>query len=261
MSDYGVKGSRPGYDVGSAVDYLMQFNSSWPHLKVHETGTSSSTVSHNLGYPPFHFIASTYSAGAVDQFSSFEWGVTSTQLTRSAGSGSKRYFIFRLPLDQDYTAPDVDGGTIKTTDNDDYGFKLAKPGKDIDSTDMRDFALHSSTQSPMVHKVSHGPMTLAGGFGYYREVAHGLPYTPIAFAFIKPGTNSLGMPTNRYGVVNPPVGVSSFWYTVDDAVSGYGGSGKVLVWANDFDFSAASDVSVVILKEPLLKEEVTVNFP
>lgn len=261
MADFGAKGSLPGYDVSTAVDYLMQFNSSWPHLKVHDTGTSSSTVTHNLGYPPFHFIASTFVAGAVDQFSSFEWGATSTQLTRSSGSGSKRYFIFRLPLDQDYTAPDIAGTTSKTTEDNDFGFKLAKPGASIDSTDMRDFALHSNTRSPMVHKVDHGPMTLAGGFGYYREVAHGLPYTPIAFAFIKPGTNSLGMPTNRYGIVNPPIGVGSFWYTVDDAVGAYGGTGKVLVWASNLDFSSASDVSVVILKEPLEKEEVTVNFP
>lgn len=260
MADFGAKGSLPGYDVGTAIDYLMQFNSSWPHLKVHETGTSSSTVTHDLGYPPFHFIASTFAAGGIDQSAHDEWSVDSTQLIRALGSGSKRYFIFRLPLDQDFTAPSVDGGTAKTSDNDDYGFKLAKPGKNIASTDMRDFALHSGTQSPMVHKVSHGPMALAGGFGYYYEVAHGLSYTPVAFAFIKPSTNIIGLPT-RYGIVMPPIGISGRWYTVDNAVSGYGGSGKVLVFADSTFFTAAPEVSVVVLKEPLLKEEVTVNFP
>lgn len=251
MGDFGAKGSVPGFDILTVIDYLMQFNSSWPLLKQHETAVFSGTVNHDLGYPPFHFI--TTPDGRVEQFAAFS--VDSTTLTRDAGSDTPRYFIFRLPLDQDFTASTVSGTTTPTTVDRDFGFKITKPGKDTSSTDMRDFALHSSTRSPMVHMVSNGTMVnTGGGLGYERTVTHGLGYIPITFAFIKPSTNVIGSPVGRYMIIRPAVGVGSEYYSVDTT--------SVYITADEgTSYTAAPDVSVVVLKEPFNKETVNVSYP
>src|SRR5690242_3832335 len=108
---YNVKGSTPGYDAKTAADYLLSFSSGWPLLKLHETGNFSGTVTHNLGYPPFYLLTRPASGlgsadGRIDQEAS-NYGVDSTTLSRSSGSGNPRYFIFRLDLSTDYVAPNI----------------------------------------------------------------------------------------------------------------------------------------------------------
>ncbi len=254
MGDFGAKGSVKGYDVKSAVDYLLQFNSSWPLLKVHDTDVTSGTVTHNLNYFPFHIITTptgqvNQSAGLGDNF-----GVSGTQLVRSSGSGSFRYFIFRLSLEDTFTAPIVPGGTSAGTIDSDYGYKVAKIGKSINSTDMRDFSLHSSTRSPALHKVDNDTMSnTGGGLGYERTVTHGLTYTPVVFVFIKPSINTLGLNVDRYCIVPPPTGVAGIYFTVSAT--------SVYVTADSFSFSSAPTVSVVVLKDPLAKEAVNITYP
>lgn len=260
---YIAKGTPEGNDVDTAVDYLNTFNSSAPLLKVHETNVSSSTVTHNLGYFPLFFImypSGGYVPGAVNQFSSTEWSVTTSQLVRSSGTGSIRYFIFRQSLEVNFSAPYVDGGKSPITSSSNYVFKLSKPGTAVNSQDMRDYSLHSNTKSPMIHKVDYGAMTLISG-SYYRVVAHGLPYTPTVIVYMKPGTNSLGLSANNYGMVMPPVGVSGRYFVVDYAVSGQGGVGYVTVWADPFYFSTPPQISVVILKDPYDREIINRTYP
>jgi hypothetical protein len=258
MGNFGAKGSPPGYDVRMAIDYLLQFNSSWPLLKIHDTGTFSGTVTHNLGYPPFHMLtrpaAGVGSAdGRIEQHAS-NYSVDSTTLSRNSGSGSPGYFICRLPLDQDFTAAILAGSTSASVPSDDYGFKLTKPGKSINSTDLRDYALHSSTRSPMIQQVKHGAMSnTGGGLGYEYTVTHNLGYTPIAFAFLKPGTNSLGLAEDRYAIVMPPIGVAGRYYEPN--------ASTVYVTADNTMFTETPEVSVVILKEPFNKQTVNVSFP
>lgn len=248
---YVVKGTPPGFDVHGAIDYLLSFDSSWTLLKIGDSNTFSGTVTHSLGYPPLHFIAQ--ADGRLDQ-SAANYAVDATSLARSSGVGTPRYFIFRLDLTTDFTAPLTPGSTTQTTQNDGYVFKITKPGKDTNSTDMRDYALHSNTRSPMIHKVDHGVMTnTGGGLGYERTVSHGLGYTPLAFVFMKPGTNTLGLDANRYGIVEPPVGASSKYYTVDAT--------NVYITADTAAFSAAPTVSVVVLKDPFTRDVVNVSFP
>lgn len=260
--DYGLRVSLPGYDINKVVDYLQQFNSSWPLLKVHDTGVSNTTVDHNLGYVPF-FIT-TNPGGGVDQFSHEGLSMSDTQLVRDSDSTSDfRYFIFRLNITENYTAPNIDGGTTKTDIDHDYGIKVSKPGASAESTDMRDFAIHSSTRSPAVHKVASGPMVEEDGDLYF-EIEHGLPYTPLVFAFIKPTDNTLGYPEDRWGVVMPPVGVSGRHFTVDeDLTTGHGGPGKVCVMAlkQGVDWFRKAEASIVVLKDPFHKDSVNVSYP
>lgn len=254
---YKAKGTPPGLDVKNAIDYLQSFNSGWPLLKVHETNTSSGSISHNLGYFPMYFTTHPSGAfagsGSVDQGIFREWSVNQSSLIRDSGSGSRRYFIFRLNLLQNFEAEITDGlNNSPGESGDNYVFKLSKPGSDIRSNDMRDFALHSDTRSPLVHKVNHGPMSSSGGL-LTRTVNHNLGYVPTAFAYIRPDTNSIGMNADRYYFVPPPVSTLGFFYSVD--------SSEVTVTADSSTFSGSPDVSVVILKDPFDKDVINVSYP
>lgn len=251
MADYGSAASISGFDVKVAQDYLLSYNSSWPLLKIDSTGQFGGTVTHNLGYPPFFLMAT--STGQVDQ-SSYDFSVSSTVLSRVSGSGTPRYYICRLPLNQNYTAPIIAGDSTQNITNTDYGIKVSKPGKSISSTDLRDFSLHSGTRSPMVQKVDNGAMTnTGGGLGYERTVAHGLSYTPLAFAFILPGTNSLSLEPNQYSIVVPSIGVSGYYYSVDSA--------SVYITADPFFFTDPPTVAVVVLKNPYTLDTVNRTYP
>lgn len=257
MSDFGAKASVPGYDVKTVADYLQLFNSSWPLIKVSQTGTYTSTVNHGLSYAPFHLVATT--TGQVDQNvgvggPSGTFGVNSVSLDRTSGVATPRYYIFRLSLTDNYTAPLIPGAIVQGTSNGDFGFKVTIPGKSITSTDLRDYSIHSSTRSPMLQKVDLGAtINTGGGLGYERTVAHGLSYTPLGFAFILPGANSLGLATDRYYLVPPPIGVAGFYYTID--------STNVYVTADPFYFSSPPVVSIVVLKNPYTLEVVNKVYP
>lgn len=253
---YVVKGTPKNYDVTTAADYLLNFSSSWPLLKLHETGNFSGTISHGLGYPAFYLLArpaggSGTADGRIDQLAS-NYAMTSSMLSRNSGSGSPRYFIFRTDLTTNYTAPTVSSSTASSASPDGYVFRMTKPDKDTDSTDMRDFALHSNTRSLMLHKVDEEQMSVAAS-GWERTVAHGLSYIPEVFVFIKVGTNPNGYDPNGYLIVPPPIGASLFSYTVD--------STNVYVTADGSFNQAVPRASVVVLKDPLTKEIINVSFP
>lgn len=254
MADIGMKGSQLGYDILDVQDYLQSFNSSWPHLKLDSTGVYSGAVSHNLGYPPFHIVTRNSGDGRVDQLAGDSFAVSSSALTRFSGADTPRYFIFRQDLTTNYTATTIDGSTTASGYDDDFGFRLTKPGADISSDDMRDYALHSGTSAPLIHMVDHGNMTnTGGGLGWERTVSHNLGYTPTVFVFLKPGTNGLGLPSAEYGYVPTAVGVSGRYYSAD--------SSSVYITADSFSFTGAPAASVVVLKNPFTTTTINMSYP
>lgn len=67
---YGIKVSRPGFDVFSARPNELSFNSQYKTLKVHTAGSGSLTdssrtvtIPHNLGYVPVFMVHNTMDAG------------------------------------------------------------------------------------------------------------------------------------------------------------------------------------------------------
>lgn len=260
MGDFGAKGSVPGYNVLTALDYLLQFSSSWPLLKVHATNTASITwnatpqtiYTHNLGFPPFFFIVS---GGKIVLSTGI--GVDNSVLaydgsSPGVGTFSFRYYVCRLDLTQAFSAPVILGASTLGAQSDDYGFKVTKPGKASTSTDLRDFALHSSTRSLMVHKVDPGTTSLSGGY-YQRTVAHGLTYLPLAFAFVKYGTNTIGANANYYYMMNQPAGVSPSDYSFDAT--------NVSMRIDSTYVSAAPVTTAVVLKDPYARETINLTFP
>lgn len=249
---YVAKGTPPGYGVDTVIDYLQSFNSGWPLLKVGMTGVYSGAVTHGLNYPPFFITTWSFVPGGPDVFSR-QFGVNTTQLIRGAGSETPRYYIFRLDLSTSFTAAQISGSTTASVKNDNYVFKMTKEGKDISSTDMRDFSLHSGTRSPMVHMVRPGSMGVVSG-GWGATVNHNLGYIPEVFVFIKPNSNAGGLISDRYYPVPPSVGVDIVSYSVT--------SSSVTVFADGAIFtSGIPEYSVVVLKQPFIKQAVNVSFP
>jgi hypothetical protein len=261
MGDFGAKGSVPGYDVNATVDYLQSFNSSWPLLKVEHAAAATITLNatpqtiytHNLGFAPMYLIVKD---GKIDALPP-GIGVDASVLAYDGNSGiggsySFYYYVFRLPLTTNFTAPNVGSAITTVPKNDDFGFKVAKPGKSVDSTDLRDFSLHSSSRSLMVHKVDYGATAFDGSV-YTRTVNHGLSYTPIGFCFFKFGAGLAGYNPDYFYSLNGPQGTQDAYYTLDS-------TSMVISEVSAF-VTAAGDATAVILKDPFAKEIVRVSFP
>lgn len=86
--------------------------------------------------------------------------------------------------------------------------KVVKTGKSIDSTDPRDFSLHSEINTLKIYKSGYGTLSLATGVTSTVNITHNLGYKPIIFGFFKhPGSSCwFGMPCrtyNTFGIVSP----------------------------------------------------------
>lgn len=173
-STVGFRISKPGYDANRTSGSNMLFDSSWPSLPIAFettianpiTSTSSTaTVAHNLKYPPLTFIWALNTNGGIANAPMRVMqaaNVDSTNVYLTGGqldgvqqnallTASKlniKCFAVDLSTDIDYTlAP---GDTFNLPYDNSYGIKVVKNGKDINSKDMRDFALHSRCQSPLI---------------------------------------------------------------------------------------------------------------
>lgn len=250
MGNFGAKGTLSGYDVETARDYLQSFNSSWPLLKVQQTGQYGGTVSHGLSYPPMFFVLT--ANGAINQYA--DYAVDSSVMVRNSGSGTPRYYIFNLNLLENFEAPTVAGETAQAPVNKNFGFKVAKAGKSVYSQDMRDFSLHSGVKSPMLHKVDYGPLPVGGVLGYEKTISHNLGYTPTVFVYMKPGSNTFGLDPNRWIIVPTVSGTGNFaLYEVTNST--------VTVYGDNFALTGSPEISVVILKDPFNKQTITKTYP
>lgn len=255
MSDFGLKIAQKGFDAKTCADYQLAFSSAWPLLKIHDTGTFTipdatldvTIATHSLGYVPLFwvFINAPYVDGAyyganvsriaepgVNQFAAMNATDLKWQgATRGAAAGviTGRYYIFRYDNQTTFTAPIITSSTASTASIvNDFGFKVAKQGKSITSTDLRDYVVHSGTRSPMVHMTGHG--TFAGPSS--TTVTHSLTYLPMYFTWAK---------INAFG--------DSRWQMVasaDDA------SVSATTTQITFALPYACDYSYLIMKDPLL---------
>jgi hypothetical protein len=252
-----VKLAQPGFDVKTAGDENLIYNSNWPLLKIYKQGsaiipdvTQSYTVTtHDLKFTPFFFFFSNatlntwLASGAIsnerrsDFFGPIGDGFLGIDHERlfytpqgSPGtSGSLRiyYYIFALDLSTPYKAPiiktgGVGGGDSKTV------FKLAKESKDTSSNDLDDYIVHSRARSPLIHSVTPGTIgpDPASTTGFGLTVYHDLGYSPLFFGFE-------GQADGSY--IPIPTGVSFI------------GNDK---YVQKSDVVAGDKISIVILKDP-----------
>lgn len=176
-STVGFKISKPGFNAVTTAGNNMVFNSSWPSLPIaFETtfpspftggGTTTLTLPHKLKFPPLCFIWA-YGpdpSGVGNTGRRFLQTVDSTNVyfdtttltlqmqafVNAATSINVKCFQLDLSRDIDYTlAP---GDSFQSPYDSNFGIKVVKPNKNINSRDMRDFALHSRCQSPLIQAV------------------------------------------------------------------------------------------------------------
>lgn len=274
MGNIGAKVSRINADVSTVSDDQLVYSSSWPSAKILfsglatvDAGSSHTIVTHGLGYEPMFLIYRV--SGATSEFSSYgsifdgsavaSVGVNSSELKYFAsgfGSGnvSFYYIVLDIPLLTDFTAdilntsPDL-SAPIGVGPGD-YGIKVALDGRSVDSTDLRDFAVHSAAGNINVHRVGHGAATdaaiTAAPPAKQFSLSHSLGYEPLALCYINYGAN--GSPTFDSGYYYMLGGVGGpafnrFYITStacrveeDYTLGGFG--------------SATSTSAIVILKEP-----------
>lgn len=249
-----VKLAQPGYDVKTAGDENLIYNSNWPVLKIYQSGpfqtrniaVQQSIADHDLGFTPvFWYFANTpinlwANTGTASQEARSEFmgplgdGVLEidskslTYVPNSAfpgvtGPAALYYYLFALDIAKQYTAPIIKLGDIQGARGSRV-FKIAKPGKDITSDDLFDFILHSRARSPMVHSVNPTPGTVKSF-----TVDHNLTYLPMFFAFEKTARGS-------YKTL----------YT------GQGGSSSIQSSETQviFNDSGGKEITIVVLKDP-----------
>lgn len=144
-NDYGIKISKAGYDAYTAADNDLLFNSSWPSIQIVmiKSVTSGDVINHNLGFPPVAFIL------GGDALTTVMYGqdVDDTNVyPRSTGT----LVIYHVDISTDIEYPFTATQSVNTTYDPDYGIKMVKEGGDIDSTDLRDYILHSRCGSPLI---------------------------------------------------------------------------------------------------------------
>lgn len=141
----GIKISKAGFDALTAADNDLLFNSSWPSVQIVmvKSVVSGDTVPHGLGFPPVAFIL----GGTTYGTTMFGQDVDDTNIyPRDTGV----MVVYKIDVSKDIEYPFDDTISINTTYNPDYGIKMAKVGADIDSTDLRDYILHSRCGSPLI---------------------------------------------------------------------------------------------------------------
>lgn len=257
-TDYGLKASIKGFDISNCKDYQLLFSSSFPSLKIHSMGsfTISDTTkdqtlaTHSLTYKPLFYIffdrenigdsAAGYRLAGYIQTGKY-CGVNTQYLkwlgaTRTAGAGSLNgyYYLFRRDMDTSYTATSVDTGAGAKVEKDDYGIKISRAGKDISSTDYRDFIVHTNCQSPMIHMQGSGTQTLGGAD---ITITHNLGYQPMFIWYIY---DTSAYADGYYSI---------FLAGADDAYSYASTTQLSLHWPY------ASNYRYVIYKDPLLLGE------
>lgn len=250
-----VKLAQPGYDVQTAGDENLIYSSQWPLLSIYKQ--DSFTISdikvdavitdHDLGFVPvFYYFANTTVASydnltiATDQRSEFfgpvgdgsikitdkqlVWDSNSSPFT--LGKSKLYYYLFALDLTKQFTAPTIKVGDVRGGSGTRV-FKLAKPGKDVNSTNIVDFIIHSKARSPLIHSVNPGVVTNRS-FAVY----HDLGYRPMFFGYTRNADGSYSM-----------------------LATGTGGATKFAADEQKVEFTEASStrtMTIVILKDPFV---------
>ena len=96
---WGIKISKPGYDVKTCTDDQLGMSSEFNTLKTAKTGTTSGNVAHGLSYIPIYFCMSKISStkwGIVGQnyFNGIPYMDSTNFVSSGSGTNESKYYIF-----------------------------------------------------------------------------------------------------------------------------------------------------------------------
>lgn len=223
INDFGVRISRFGFDVKTAADFQLIFNSSWPALKIGLQGSFTWTAvnagpdlvvaTHGLGYNPVFQVFNAAGLPGAAYYNNTDFYVDNNKLYVSGFYGTPGnvytvyYYIYRQSATQSYTSPNVSAVAMTSGGyGPDYGFKISKVGKSIYSTDLRDYVVHSGTQELTIAQVVTTNVNPAGSW----TLTHNLGYKP-AWLFFKAG--SIANTTQAYNSVRTTATNSAITFT------------------------------------------------
>lgn len=232
LRNYVIRLAQPGFDAETAGDENLIYNSEWPLFPIYKSDTvhiddaSKDYVlcEHDLGYPaafwPITVVSyASWASTTMTPEARAEFmgragqyvGSKKNKLTYYGslagftGSMDITYYLFAIDLTQEFKAPIISIGDPPPADAP-FVFKLTKDGKDIDSDDLSDFAIHSDGRSPLLHSVNPGANNEnLGGAGFAFTVFHNLTYNPIFFLYVD-GSNT---PSGTYGLFPSGAGGST----------------------------------------------------
>lgn len=192
MGTSGVKVSRIGYDVNIASDKQLAFSSEWPLLPIEAEGditieapvggpgnVTVTIFEHNLGYIPVFYVLRVSGGDffpywvSCDEDKMYFFAYVTTDI-------NLKWKIFRRPLKTNYTSVNTNMTDATKGTDDDYGLLVSLPGKDVNSTDKRDFCIRSDVRQLMIAKTGY-TTTPTNQF----VVTHNLGYKPMYFFYIE----------------------------------------------------------------------------
>lgn len=207
MGDVGIQISQPFTSVENAADYQFLFNSAYPSVAIvyEETVTTTltstnytPTITHNLPYPPLVMMWTTINGVNLDfrvphitTTQAYADAVTYGSFTDPTtgepfGTDVVATFHFKcynidLTKEREYEFIKVAGDSVNYDPN--VGMKIVKEGKDIDSTDLRDFILHTRAQAPLILSVITEASQREVTPGYLYEISYTNPAGYMAWVF------------------------------------------------------------------------------
>jgi len=262
--DYGVKIAKANYDVLTAPEQELLFNSSWPSLpiaKVKEYTLNgyapSDAVTHEMPFVPLvmGFVSDGtgfYGGNLFYVLSADETNVYPGSVAPTPSSGTMKIVIYNIDITTDVEYPFKQRGGQAVGYDADYGMKLAKEGMDINSTDLRDYIAHSRCQSPLILAVKTQDtiptQNIDTGAGTRTiQYSTGLNFVSYVFGFIRFTT---GLSSGRY--VYAPYVAQAYPATYTD---GFTSQLQIID-------SLADKGSIVVLRSPMFSEtnEYTVTY-
>ena len=194
----GLRFAQEGYDIYDP-DYLQTIDTNWPTMDILHTGQFVSAgeqviLNHNLGFAPAFMIFTnrianvtyTDASALVDGYIAKYFLMNSEQLTTTFNITTGiycRYYIFNLNLEESYTAPNVEVGSLANLDgaiDSKTGVKFAKDGYNLDSPDFTNYSFRSDTRSPIIHSVTPGKKPISSE---PIVVPHDLGYPPRVLVY------------------------------------------------------------------------------
>lgn len=255
-SDYGLKISKAGFDVNTAQDNDLLFNSSWPSMQivmVREV-TAGSSFAHGLPYPPFSIIIPNdpppSDSGNVNLMRNATVDSTNVYAPTFSFSNGGKIIVYAVDITVDVEYPYTAKPRNSTQYDPDYGIKIVKEDEDIDSSDLRDYILHSKCGSPMVLAVKTASTVSPNNLGLITPGQSAIQYT-----------NQIDYPTFIFGYVKridgkyevAPLSGQAYPSTFTNGTTSY----IILLQGNGtYDYEA----SLVVLRTPMFaSKEVSIT--
>jgi len=204
--DFGIGVSQPGKDVKVTADRFFTVSSAFQSLKVlevHEVSTTiptagntnTITITHNLGYFAPAIVVyngsttlgqgtSYFMSDNIDSLdieialNTIKINVDENFNSGVSATGDTVYFTVYSFVDDfsSFTAPVVSVDTADTTDGNDYGFRISKPGFDVKTCSDVDCIVTSKRPTTTIHKK---------GIDTTGSVSHDLGYIPSYLGYVK----------------------------------------------------------------------------